>query len=89
MEVTYRVIPMEEAIREQYEDVIRWVGEDTYVEEWESGIWYCEDGRPVKMLAMDGGEPEDNMFIRDGAWIAPALQAAYDSGFKDGGLNQA
>jgi len=29
---------------------------------------------------MDGGEPEDNIFIRDLAWIKPALEDAYKFG---------
>lgn len=47
------------------------------------GIWRFVDGVAVEFLASDGGEPEDNSFTRDGAWIAPALQAAYDLGTRE------
>lgn len=32
----------------------------------------------------DGGEPEDNSFIRDWAWVAKELLNAYEQGKKDG-----
>ena len=32
----------------------------------------------------DGGEPEDNLFGRDWAWVKPAIEAAYLYGFSDG-----
>lgn len=31
----------------------------------------------------DGGEAEDNLYLRDWAWVAPALDAAYDAGRSD------
>lgn len=31
----------------------------------------------------DGGEPEDNLYLRDWAWVAPALANAYEAGFDD------
>lgn len=31
----------------------------------------------------DGGEPEDNYFLRNYHWIKPALEAAYLQGQKD------
>ena len=36
----------------------------------------------------DCGEPEDNCFICDYAWIKPLLEKVYDLGRKDGGLIQ-
>lgn len=33
---------------------------------------------------LDGGEPEDNLFLRDYDWVAPLLNQAYRLGFKDG-----
>jgi len=32
----------------------------------------------------DGGEPEDNSFIRDWSWVADELRNAYAQGLKDG-----
>lgn len=43
-----------------------------------------EYGEVVEVLAVDGGEPEDNTFGRDGAWITPALNAAYRRGHAEG-----
>jgi len=37
----------------------------------------------------DGGEPEDNSFIRDWSWVADELRAAYEQGQKDGLLRPA
>lgn len=62
---------------------------DEYFEEWSGdlwdfGIWLYEEGGESTLLAVDGGEPEDNSFLRDGAWIAPALNDAFQRGFKEG-----
>lgn len=32
----------------------------------------------------DGGEPEDQSFYRDWAWVADAIEQAYQLGVKDG-----
>jgi hypothetical protein len=48
------------------------------------GIWEFDDKTPVKCIATDGGEPEDNSFLRDGSWIAPALTKMYRRGYDDG-----
>jgi hypothetical protein len=34
----------------------------------------------------DGGEPEDNSFIRDWAWVRAELLSAYETGKRDGRL---
>jgi hypothetical protein len=31
----------------------------------------------------DGGEPEDNSYIRDWSWVADELKSAYEQGRKD------
>lgn len=33
----------------------------------------------------DGGEPEDNSFLRDWSWVADELRNAYEQGKKDAG----
>jgi hypothetical protein len=48
-----------------------------------SGVFRLEDGVPVQLIGWDGGEPEDQTLGRDWSWIAPALQAAYESGRHD------
>jgi len=69
---------------------VAWEG--NYPDTWEpddyddiNHIYRFEDGVPVEMLACDGGEPEDNTFYRDGRWIVPALNAAYELGLKANG----
>lgn len=77
MAIEYRVVPINEAMEQGYPDATRW---DGYYEDWEMALYRFENGTPVEFLASDGGEPEDNSFLRDGAWIAPALNAAYRLG---------
>lgn len=62
--------------------------EDGYDNEWLYGIWMLDTAAETsKLLAVDGGEPEDNRFYRDGAWIAPALNEAYKAGYAEGLLS--
>lgn len=49
-----------------------------------NGIWRIEDDGTMKLVAVDGGEPEDNSFVRDGAWIVGELNTAFDNGFNFG-----
>lgn len=56
----------------------------------------CEDAycdRNVMTITVDGevraqyydyGEPEDNSFVRDWAWVATELKNAYELGLKEG-----
>jgi hypothetical protein len=74
--ITYQVIGLDEATELGiYDDVL---------DDWApgSGIWRCEDGRPVELIGEDGGEPEDQVLYRAWAWVAPALKAAYELGRK-------
>jgi hypothetical protein len=84
--VRYRTISFKVARAKNYPAPY---GEDwEYIGDYEDyathGIWRFEDGVPVKCLGTDGGEPEDNSFVRDGAWIAPALDDAFLLGCKYG-----
>lgn len=54
-------------------DELDWSGPNT-------GVFRCEDGVPVRLLGMDGGEPEDQTLGRDWSWIAKALDDAYKLG---------
>jgi hypothetical protein len=74
---TYKVVSIR-AATEQNLPLPDWMDEEGY------GIWRFEDDTAVEFLNCDGGEPEDNSFIRDGSWIAPALQAAYELGRSGG-----
>ncbi len=57
----------------------------TDMDDWNSGIWRCEDGVPVEYVGDDICEPEDSVLRRDWGWVAKALQAAYERGLADGG----
>ena len=41
-------------------------------------------GETPRLVGSDGGEPEDNSFYRDWAWVVGELNAAYERGLKDG-----
>lgn len=47
--------------------------EDYYADDYR-GILYEFDGdTPVRVLGVDGGEPEDQTFGRDWSWVVPEL----------------
>lgn len=83
LDVTYRIIRLGDAAK-MGAPLPTWEGswEDAlaYDGDWDSGIWRCEDGVPVEFIGRDGGEPEDQTLVRDWAWVASALQAAYGLG---------
>ena len=43
-----------------------------------------ERSLPVEVVAYDGGEPEDNLFTRDWAWVANELNKVYHEGYAEG-----
>ena len=47
-----------------------------------------EDGKQKEIIGWDGGEPEDQVLVRDWDWVADALKKAYDKGFEDGIMNE-
>jgi hypothetical protein len=56
-------------------------------EDWFCGIWeFDEFGNAIRCVTVDtnGDCPEDAFLRRDNAWIAPALNRAYEQGFADG-----
>lgn len=60
------------------------VEEDEY---WgnEYGVAIRRDGgEEVEVGYLGGGEPEDNVYYRDWAWVVPALNEAYELGYKAG-----
>ena len=66
---SYELVDMYTADKKGYPGA--WEDCDEY--EGGSGIWECEDGKPVKLLGVDGGEPEDASFCRDYSWVIDAL----------------
>jgi hypothetical protein len=89
MSVKYICVSFKEA-RERGLDDPWGIFEDelVYEDEYRMGIWRL-DGVNSKFLNSDGGEPEDNSFIRDGAWITPALNEAYQLGYHRGFIDGA
>jgi hypothetical protein len=79
MEVTYEIIGMREAKDRglPFAD-FEWTRNDDLF--WWFGVWRCENGVPVECVGYDGGEPEDQVLIRDWKWVPLALKAAYDLG---------
>lgn len=78
--VEYKVVSLAEAERLGYPPPRYTTWDDWSNDEYQSAIYCVESGFATKCLAVDGGEPEDNSFVRDGSWIAPALNAAYELG---------
>lgn len=85
--ITYGVVTLEYAVKAKLPDWEEFANEDGNVISWheyDNAIYMFDNGVAVKLLATDGGEPEDNSFVRDGSWIAGALTEAYAKGFEDG-----
>lgn len=73
-------------------DVARTVAEWLKEEDQYRSGWYCI-GRAsfdalYRILGCDGGEPEDQTLVRDWAWVAGALQDAYNEGRHDAEVAQ-
>lgn len=86
MSRTYRAMRLDDAIRlippgDLFGEVHEAAQLDAYGVD--SGVFVLDDGVPVEMLGTDGGEREDQTLGRAWAWVAPALQAAYDQGRHD------
>lgn len=56
---------------------------DGYNDDYSSTLLIISDGKVI-LQQSDGGEPEDQSFYRDWAWVAPALRTAYELGVIDG-----
>lgn len=82
MKITFKMLDqdeLKEILPEDHpeRDMLRY---DTYV----NAVCKFVDGKFSHVLAWDGGEPEDNCFNRDGGWITPALNEAYEAGYAQG-----
>jgi hypothetical protein len=66
---TYRIIGSAEARERGYPDAPQagWWGECWCIYRFDA------DGRAVERVGSDGGEPEDQVLVRDWAWVAEAL----------------
>ena len=70
MKITFRMETMEKAFEAGWADAYddRW-------NEYRSGLWEMHDGVPVRLVGVDGGEPEDNTLWRGWRWVAKELNA--------------
>jgi hypothetical protein len=80
--ITYEIIGLADAQERQLPGPI-----DGLEDNWNSGIWRCEDGVPVEYIGDDVCEPEDSILRRDWAWVATALLDAYKLGRRESILN--
>lgn len=58
--------------------------EDAWEDDYRSCMVEFASGEKPKLLAFDGGEPEDQTFGRNWAWVVKALNAAYEAGKRAG-----
>lgn len=81
--VSYEIIGLETANERGLPGAAQFYSDD--LDDWNSGVWRCEDGVPVEYIGDDMCEPEDAVLCRDWRWVAAALQAAYELGLSHGG----
>ena len=74
---------MEERFRVYYDDMDEDGNELSQDYGWNHHLVMTEDGEEVRRES-DGGEPEDNSFMRDWNWVADAISQAYNIGLKHG-----
>lgn len=76
MKVEYKVLPAtDEFVQLKY---------DLYDADEVNALVKYVDNKPVEVLALDGGEPEDNSFVRDWSWVPTALERAFKQGYEYG-----
>ena len=48
--------------------------------DYRSVVCEIEGDKPIRILGMDGGEPEDQTLYRDWSWVASELNKAFEIG---------
>ena len=76
---TYSIVPLRNA-PEAYAGEL----DDWYDTEYVSAVIRTNNDGTVTRIGTDGGSPEDQTLWRDWAWVAPALQDAYEQGLAEG-----
>ena len=77
--IAYKVVPTSDSfVQEQHPEI-----PVDYYDEIYALVKFVND-KPREVIAFDGGEPEDNSFIRDWSWVPGALEQAYEEGFSRG-----
>lgn len=70
--INFEYVSLEEAIKGNYPGVEDYEGKVPEYE-YRECLYEFDDDKPVRLIAMDGGEPEDASFGRDYNWIADEL----------------
>lgn len=84
MNVEYKILLLSEAFKAGYPGLEYYDEQDFDDYDYSFGLWRFENDKPVELLGTDGGEPEDNSFVRDWCWVAKALADAYWLGQQNG-----
>lgn len=74
----FRIFSMREAMDAGY------ISADSDDDGWAVFEFAHQDDEHPRIVGGDGGEPEDQLLVRDWEWVVHALNAAYEQGRKDG-----
>lgn len=80
----FEVFNLKEAFEKNFPGIKEYEGTFDPDDEMPNGIWEMQNLQPYRLIAIDGGEPEDQSFTRSLSWIVDALELAYDDGYYDG-----
>jgi hypothetical protein len=75
MKVEYKIVHNLDAIKEKYPSFNML---DDHVFGW--SVYQFVDDKPFELIGWDGGEPEDQILVRDWEWVVHALNKAYQDG---------
>jgi hypothetical protein len=81
----YKVLSVGDAIKSGFENLtyLMAVTNDEYT--W--CVFEMDGDKPVRLIGNDGGDPEDQILVRDWSWVVTALNEAYEKGVHDGASN--
>lgn len=83
--IEYNLVSVAEAIRGNLPEAEDYgSGYDGYEDEYRYLLYRFEDKVPMELIGSDGGEPEDQTFSRDWAWVPRALNEAFQLGLVKG-----
>ena len=84
--ISYRIYSLIEILRADNirEDLLKEVKDYYNPYGIKNGIFLCDEKAIIKLIGVDGGEPEDQTLYRDWNWVVEALNNAYKEGFFDG-----
>jgi len=62
---------------------LAWTEDEDPYPEWFDHHWFVYDSKTDRIVGEDGGEPEDQMLVRDWRWVEKELNRAYEEGLSD------